>query len=140
MICTIRKKFQELVICWKIRKYVHYKIEDRGALRKTSDISSWQRAFSKYLDDLSCPHSDRTISPVTTDWLLGLAVRLVYGENPQRYRKCTRQTSSTSKDVAPSSNPLDSLDFDDEAMKAGITTLATLLQIPPHHDHKEVLK
>ncbi|KAF6018549.1 hypothetical protein EB796_023151 [Bugula neritina] len=135
-----QKKIQELVIWLEDQKIRHYKIEDRAALRKTSDISSWQRAFSKYLDDLSCPHSDRTNSPVTTDWLLGLAVRLVYGENPQRYRKCTKQTNSASKGVAPSSNPLDSLDFDDEAMKAGITTLATLLQIPPHHDHKEVLK
>ncbi|KAF6029901.1 C14orf166 [Bugula neritina] len=81
-----QKKIQELVIWLEDQKIRHYKIEDRAALRKTSDISSWQRAFSKYLDDLSCPHSDRTNSPVTTDWLLGLAVRLVYGENPQRYR------------------------------------------------------
>ena len=39
-----------------------------------------------------------------------------------------------------SSNPLDDIDVNDPDFKAGVTSLAGLLQIPPHSDHTEVLK
>ena len=49
-------------------------------------------------------------------------------------------TANGSSAAAASDNPLDNLDYDDPAMIAGITSVAMLLKIPPHHDHKQVLK
>ena len=41
---------------------------------------------------------------------------------------------------APSSNPLDNLDFEGAEFKAGVTSLCMLLHVPPHKDHLEQLK
>ena len=52
----------------------------------------------------------------------------------------SQSATNGSSAVAASDNPLDNLDYDDPAMIAGITSVAMLLKIPPHHDHKQVLK
>ncbi|KAK2165013.1 hypothetical protein LSH36_56g04029 [Paralvinella palmiformis] len=80
--------------------------------KELRDICSgeWQKSFKKYLDDLECPH-DPTNRTATLDWLLGYAVRLEYGDK-----------------------------VNDPDFKAGVTSLASLLQIPPHADHLTQLK
>ncbi|XP_067942143.1 RNA transcription, translation and transport factor protein-like isoform X2 [Watersipora subatra] len=134
------KQFQNLVIWLEDKKIRHYKIEGRKELRQTDDITRWSQTFQKYLKDLLCPYSAQEDRAVLIDWLLGLAVRLTYGESPNKYRKCTATHQPTTNGAAPSDNPLDSFNFDDPAVKAGITSVAALLRIPPHHDHIEVFK
>ena len=56
------------------------------------------------------------------------------------FRKYKPLPKQSTNGTVKSDNPLDALDYDHPAMKAGISSLAALLQIPPHHDHKEVLK
>jgi len=126
--------FRGLIVWLEDQKVRHYKIEDRAGLRNiTSD--DWQLAFKKYLDDLSCPIADAEKNALI-DWLLGYAVRLEYGDNVEKYSKVSSATAAAPKD----SNPLEKLDFNSPEFKAGVESLAKLLQIPPHPDHLVVLK
>ncbi|XP_014671876.1 PREDICTED: UPF0568 protein C14orf166 homolog isoform X2 [Priapulus caudatus] len=70
----------------------------------------WQEVFTQYLKDLECPVIDSDATTIL-DWLLGLAVGLEYGDH-----------------------------VDDPDFKAGVTSLAQLLQIPRHPDHLVTLK
>jgi len=54
--------------------------------------------------------------------------------------KSTSAPGSSSAQKTVSSNPLDNLDFQDPDFKAGVLSLATMLQIPPHPDHLVMLK
>ncbi|XP_018087583.1 uncharacterized protein LOC496146 isoform X1 [Xenopus laevis] len=102
-------EFRNFLVWLEDQKIRHYKIEDRGKLRNIHS-SEWPDQYEKYLNDVNCPFKvqDRQES---IDWLLGLAVRLEYGDNV--------------------SNP----DF-----KAGVMALANLLQIQRHDDYLMMLK
>lgn len=123
--------FRNFIVWLEDQKVRHYKIEDRTALRHVTN-PDWEQAFQKYLNDLGCtfPLDDRN---ALIDWLLGFAVRLEYGDNVEKYK-------SAGSKKAGLSNPLDKLDFNDADFKAGVASLAQLLQIPPHPDHLVVLK
>ncbi|XP_036162859.1 RNA transcription, translation and transport factor protein isoform X4 [Myotis myotis] len=102
--CKDETEFRNFIVWLEDQKIRHYKIEDRGNLRNIHS-SDWPKFFEKYLTDVSCPFKieDRQEA---IDWLLGLAVRLEYGDNVN--------------------NP----DF-----KAGVMALANLLQIQRHDDY-----
>ncbi|XP_036162848.1 RNA transcription, translation and transport factor protein isoform X3 [Myotis myotis] len=107
--CKDETEFRNFIVWLEDQKIRHYKIEDRGNLRNIHS-SDWPKFFEKYLTDVSCPFKieDRQEA---IDWLLGLAVRLEYGDNVN--------------------NP----DF-----KAGVMALANLLQIQRHDDYLVMLK
>ncbi|CAH1793182.1 unnamed protein product [Owenia fusiformis] len=133
--------FRNLIVWLEDQKIRHYKIEDRGPLRNIQG-GDWPVALSKYLDELKCPHkaTDRTMM---LDWILGYAVRLEYGDNVEKYKPLTWEKFSSTqseKRQAMSSNPLEDLDFESADFKAGVASLATLLEVPPHTDHKIVCK
>ncbi|KAL4237381.1 hypothetical protein ACF0H5_002099 [Mactra antiquata] len=137
------KAFRNLIVWLEDQKIRHYKIEDRAALRSL-ESTEWPKAFENYMNDLGSPYPASERNAIT-DWILGYAVRLEYGDDAEKFRSVTPQTlNSTSGNKTPaggvSSNPLDCLDFDDPDFKAGVTSLAMLLQIPPYHDHLEQLK
>jgi len=138
-----RAQYQNVVIWLEDQKIRHYRIEDRTVLREVDDSAKWTETFNKYLTDVSCPH-DQSNSTAVLDWLLGLAVRVNYSENPAKYRACKPANksalSANSSTPAASDNPLDNLDYNDPAMIAGITSIASMLKIPPHQDHQQVLK
>ncbi|KAK7104114.1 hypothetical protein V1264_018883 [Littorina saxatilis] len=128
-----------LVVWLEDQKIRHMKIEDRAALRDTAG-PEWSSAFQRYLTELNCPYADGK-KEVVVDWLLGYAVRLEYGDDAETFKSVTRATVDQAKRPgAPSSNPLDNLDFESAELKAGVTSLSMLLQVPPHPDHLEQLK
>lgn len=131
---TDDNQFKALIVWLEDQKIRHYKIEERGPIR---DIASaeWNKAFVQYTKDLGCPVdvSDRN---AVCDWMLGYAVRLEYGDNVEKYKSASPENIQQNK----TSNPLENMNFDDPDFKAGVMSIATLLQIPPHHDHKEVVK
>ncbi|KAH3844395.1 RNA transcription, translation and transport factor protein-like [Dreissena polymorpha] len=134
-------EFQNLVAWLEDQKIRHYKIEERAGLRNIAS-ADWSRAFDKYLRDLGCPYPPADRSAML-DWLLGYAVRLEYGDDVEKFRSVRPPKSSTAAGVPPggvSSNPLDNLDFNDPDFKAGVTSLAMMLQIPPYADHLEQMK
>ncbi|XP_005996050.1 RNA transcription, translation and transport factor protein isoform X2 [Latimeria chalumnae] len=107
--CKDESEFRNFIVWLEDQKIRHYKIEERGNLRNIHS-SDWPNHFQKYLQDVNCPFEapDRQ---ETIDWLLGLAVRLEYGDNVN--------------------NP----DF-----KAGVMALANLLHIQRHDDYQVMLK
>jgi len=96
--------------------------------------------FVRYLQDLGCPMPLVDDHAPLLDWLMGLAVRLEYGDNLEKYRSAVAPGSKKAGSAAAAANPLDSMDFNSADFKAGVASLATLLQIPHHPDHLVVLK
>ena len=41
---------------------------------------------------------------------------------------------------AGQSNPLEQMDFDGDEVKASVQSIASMLNIPPHPDHRQLLK
>ncbi|XP_045436689.1 RNA transcription, translation and transport factor protein isoform X3 [Pipistrellus kuhlii] len=107
--CKDETEFRNFIVWLEDQKIRHYKIEDRGNLRNIHS-NDWPKFFEKYLTDVSCPFKIQDRQEAI-DWLLGLAVRLEYGDNVN--------------------NP----DF-----KAGVMALANLLQIQRHDDYLVMLK
>lgn len=134
------KCIRAMVTWLEDQKIRHYKISDRDALRDT-DNPAWPKAFEQYLSELGCLH-DIQDTPAVMDWLLGYAVRLEYGDNQEKYKMASSEAVKKLKadGKGQSANPLDNLDFSDPHFKAGIASLAMMLQVPPHPDHLEQLK
>ncbi|XP_060552844.1 RNA transcription, translation and transport factor protein-like [Ruditapes philippinarum] len=139
----VENEFRSMIVWLEDQKVRHYKIEDRAGLRNI-ESSDWPKALENYVQELGCPYpiSERL---ALIDWMLGYAVRLDYGDEAEKYRS-TKPLTLGSSDAGKvpqggaSSNPLDALDFEDPDFKAGVTSLAMMLQIPPYHDHLEQLK
>lgn len=130
---TEEAAFRNLVLWVEDQKIRHYTIDDRTALRNITS-TDWMKAYQKYLEDLGCPFPNADRNAVI-DWMLGCAVQLEYGDNVEKYKAVSAASLSQK-----SSNPLENLDFNDPDFKAGVASLAQLLQIPPHLDHLVVLK
>ncbi|KAL8611085.1 hypothetical protein ACOMHN_064375 [Nucella lapillus] len=132
-------QMRQLVVWLEDQKIRHQKIEDRAGLRDTAG-ADWNSVFQQYLTELNCPHVGGR-KEVILDWVLSYAVRLEHGDDAEKYRTVTKETVEKALAAgAPSSNPLDNLDFQGAEFKAGVMSLAMLLQIPPHKDHLEQLK
>ncbi|UYV74492.1 C14orf166 [Cordylochernes scorpioides] len=164
-------KFRQLIIWLEDEKIRHRAIEDRAALHNI-ESPDWPTEFqqivpyqemelrmfifqivfcftAQYLQDLSCPLKEPDRAALT-DWLLGQAVRLEYGDNVQRYKDAAVQLAA--KSSAPQvvqANPLDNLDLcnkesgvavQSSEFKAGVAQLAKLLNIQNHPDHLVTLK
>jgi len=132
--------FPNLILWLEDQKIRHYKIEDRAALRNIQD-SNWATAAKNYLTELTCPY-ELSDKQAVIDWMLGYAVRLEYGDDVDKYKNITPEKFQQRKanKLGESTNPLDALDFEDAQFKAGITSLAMLLQVPPHPCHLEQSK
>lgn len=133
-------QLRQLVVWLEDQKIRHLKIEDRAGLRDTTG-ANWESVFQQYLSELSCPYLGGR-KEVIVDWLLSYAVRLEHGDNAEEYRAVSKEKvqKALAAGVQVSSNPLDNLDFQSAEFKAGVTSLAMLLQVPPHKDHLEQLK
>uniref|UniRef100_A0A1B6E935 RNA transcription, translation and transport factor protein n=1 Tax=Clastoptera arizonana TaxID=38151 RepID=A0A1B6E935_9HEMI len=138
---TDEKQVRCLVSWLEDQKIRHYKIEERKQLNNI-DSSDWPKAFMKYCQDLECPIQSNKIFE-QLEWLLGLAVRLEYSDNVEKYsnqtsEEVTRNTTNIPKVV--STNPLDNMDFESSEFKDGVNSLAKLLNVNPHPDHLITLR
>lgn len=129
-------EFRNLIVWLEDQKIRQYKIEDRAALRNVC-AGDWNNAFQQYLLDLGYTGPVEK-KAVMVDWVLGYAVRLEYGDNIDKFKDASAPAAQATSGKI--SNPLDNFDFNDPDVKAGIVSLSTLLQIPPHLDHIQVLK
>eukprot|EP00088_Acartia_fossae_P028248 TRINITY_DN2905_c0_g1_i11.p1 TRINITY_DN2905_c0_g1~~TRINITY_DN2905_c0_g1_i11.p1 ORF type:complete len:253 (-),score=78.29 TRINITY_DN2905_c0_g1_i11:391-1149(-) len=130
-------EFRGLVLWLEDQKIRHLKIDDRAGLRQVN-TPDWDKQFQSYLNSLECPKLTRREE--TIDWLLGLAVRLEYGDNKETYSKHNTQNVDMNggggdKPKLIHSNPLDNLDFTSPEFVAGVDKLADFLNIPKHPDH-----
>lgn len=133
--------YRTLVMWLEDQKIRHYPIEDRASLRNIGD-PHWEEAFHKYLDDLEClaPRND---PKSVLDWLLGLAAKLEYSDDPEKYQNATAENMKRNMQNAPRivhANPLDNLNFESQEFKDGVKSVARLLKVTPHPDHLVTLQ
>ncbi|XP_078675739.1 RNA transcription, translation and transport factor protein-like isoform X1 [Branchiostoma floridae x Branchiostoma belcheri] len=131
-------QFRNMIVWLEDQKVRHYKIEDRANLRNIQS-ADWPTAFKQYLEELACPvnHGDKS---AVMDWLLGYAVRLEYGDNVEKYRQVKAASVQKTPMPAPSADVLGSIDPSSADFRAGVASLAQLLQIPQHEDQLMLLK
>ncbi|XP_023342890.1 UPF0568 protein C14orf166 homolog [Eurytemora carolleeae] len=134
-------EYRTLVLWLEDQKIRHYKIDDRKGLRDIN-AESWPQAFNDYLTELGCTVLQKSPEEIL-DWLIGFAVRLVFGDDAEQYRKYNSEFISNLRADQPrlvSSNPLDNLDFTAPEFKAGVENLADFLQVTKHPDHLVTLQ
>ncbi|NXL67973.1 RTRAF protein, partial [Chordeiles acutipennis] len=131
-------EFRNFIVWLEDQKIRHYKIEDRGNLRNIHS-DDWPKSFEKYMKDVNCPFKIQERQE-TVDWLLGLAVRLEYGDNADKYKDSTPDGAKNTDNTAKNAEPLINLDVNNPDFKAGVMALANLLQIQRHDDYLVMLK
>ncbi|KYO47227.1 RNA transcription, translation and transport factor protein isoform X1 [Alligator mississippiensis] len=156
--CRDETEFRNFIVWLEDQKIRHYKIEDRGNLRNIHN-DEWPKSFEKYLKDVNCPFKLEERQE-TVDWLLGLAVRLEYGDNAEKYKDSTPDGAKNTDNTGKSAEPLINLDewnaasilkpsamtvwfalaVNNPDFKAGVMALANLLQIQRHDDYLVMLK
>ncbi|GAB1298793.1 RNA transcription, translation and transport factor protein [Apodemus speciosus] len=136
--CKDETEFRNFIVWLEDQKIRHYKIEDRGNLRNIHS-SDWPKFFEKYLRDVNCPFKIQDRQEAI-DWLLGLAVRLEYGDNAEKYKDLAPDNKKNTDNAAKNAEPLINLDVNNPDFKAGVMALANLLQIQRHDDYLVMLK
>ncbi|NXJ71306.1 RTRAF protein, partial [Rostratula benghalensis] len=136
--CRDETEFRNFIVWLEDQKIRHYKIEDRGNLRNIHS-EDWPKSFEKYMKDVNCPFKTQERQE-TVDWLLGLAVRLEYGDNAEKYKDSTPDGAKNADNAAKNAEPLINLDVNNPDFKAGVMALANLLQIQRHDDYLVMLK
>ncbi|KAB0340904.1 hypothetical protein FD755_024626, partial [Muntiacus reevesi] len=102
-------EFRNFIVWLEDQKIRHYKIEDRGNLRNIHS-SDWPKFFEKYLRDVNCPFKIQDRQEAI-NWLLGLAVRLEYGDNAEKYNKdLVPDNTKNADNAAKNAKPLINLD------------------------------
>ena len=84
------------------------------------DCEAWPSEFKKYLDRLQCPLPPSTPPGSVISWLLGTAVRLEFGEKPERFNKKQKVEDLNGKAGDGFSGP---------EFEAGVAALAELLKV-----------
>ncbi|XP_048586410.1 RNA transcription, translation and transport factor protein isoform X2 [Nematostella vectensis] len=123
---------RNLVVWLEDQKIRLYRIEDRESLRDIGN-ATWPKTLMKYLDDLQCPLKSREKSTVL-DWLLAHAIRLEYADNAEKYNSQSQRTASDTSKTTELTEALLNLTADDADLKAGVLSVARLLNLPEHHD------
>ncbi|KAM7133191.1 RNA transcription, translation and transport factor protein-like [Molossus nigricans] len=133
--CKDETEFRNFIVWFEDQKIRHYKIEDRGHLRNIHS-SDWPKFFEKCPTDVNYPFKIQD-QQEAIDWLLGLAVRLEYGHNAEKYKA---DNTKNGDNAAKNAEPLINLDINNPDFKVGIMTLANLLQIQLHGDYLVMLQ
>ncbi|NXE29399.1 RTRAF protein, partial [Ardeotis kori] len=136
--CRDETEFRNFIVWLEDQKIRHYKIEDRGNLRNIHS-DDWPKSFEKYMKDVNCPFKIQERQE-TVDWLLGLAVRLEYGDHADKYKDSAPDGAKNTDNTAKNAEPLINLDVNNPDFKAGVMALANLLQIQRHDDYLVMLK
>uniref|UniRef100_UPI00358F4836 RNA transcription, translation and transport factor protein n=1 Tax=Myxine glutinosa TaxID=7769 RepID=UPI00358F4836 len=137
--CSDENEFRNVIIWLEDQKIRHYKIEERGNLRNVHS-NEWPKYFEQYLLDICCPFNVKE-KIEAVDWLLGLAVRLEYADNVEKYKNVSVEVSSKNSAImGASSDSIMNIDVNNPDVRAGISALANQLQIPLHDDYLLMLK
>ncbi|XP_022119509.2 RNA transcription, translation and transport factor protein [Pieris rapae] len=132
--CEDEKEYRSVVLWLEDQKIRHYKIEEREGLRNI-DSENWKEAYDNYQNDLVSPVVDGTLNE-QLNWLLSYAVRLEFADNVSKYKDVKVEQPKQAAPNVVSSNPLDNLNFDSPAFKAGVDRVCTLVGVGPHPDSK----
>ncbi|KAB0338043.1 hypothetical protein E2I00_012782, partial [Balaenoptera physalus] len=109
-------------VCIEDQKSRHYKTEDRGNLRNIHS-SDQPKFFEKYLRDVNCSFKIQD-GQEGTDWLLGLAVSLEYGDNAENYKDLVPGNAKTADNATKNAEPMINLDVNNPNFRAGVMVQA----------------
>lgn len=133
--------FRKVIVWLEDQKIRHYTIEDRKKLRDITS-SEWPNTFEKYCNDIKCSITKNEIDQL--EWFIGYAIWLEFGDDCQKYQRVIGSKVKDKKELKvpsiKSTNPLDNLDFDSDAFKNGVNSIAKLLNVPKHSDHLVTLQ
>uniref|UniRef100_F7BMD5 RNA transcription, translation and transport factor protein n=2 Tax=Ciona intestinalis TaxID=7719 RepID=F7BMD5_CIOIN len=136
---SVVEQCKELVIWLEDQKIRHYKVENRVFL-KTANAKSWPAALEKYLKDVDYPFTKKNQNMVI-DWLLGLAVRLEYGDDVEKYNSVSPEKVEKPKENGASAkSPLQDINEKSMEFRTGVRSLAKVLDIPIHPDDTVTLE
>ncbi|KAL4104582.1 hypothetical protein QTP88_019876 [Uroleucon formosanum] len=136
-----QKSFRMLIL-WLEENVLHTYVPEKLTELQNVDSPSWDIAFKNYC--VSCSSPIKTNEAMDQlEWLLGLAIRLTYNKQKNKFDSETKKTLEVATDIPmiiPSDNPIDNLDVNSSDFKEGIEKLADLLNISKHPDHKITLE
>merc|ERR1712192_254407 len=97
-------------------------IDERVPLRAV-ESDAWPSQLTKYLERLQCPLPSTPSTPSTSiiSWLLGAAVRLEFGEKPERFNKKQKIENLNGREKAVGG-------FTGPEFEAGVAALAEILK------------
>lgn len=138
---SVSEDLKALVVWLEDQKIRIYKIEDRAPLRNATG-GSWNAAFKKYLEDLSCPHDSDTNFSAAVDWLLGYAVQCEFEDEREQNSDLKCGLSAAADAPALSTSPpsgaseKSALDVDprSKVFADSVQTLARILMVTTHPD------
>nr|XP_037850235.1 RNA transcription, translation and transport factor protein-like [Chlorocebus sabaeus] len=136
--CKDETEFRNFIVWFEDQKIRHYKLEDRGNLRNIHS-SDWPKFFEKYLRDVNCSFKIQD-QQEAIDWLLGLDVRLEYGDNAEKYKDLVPDNAKTADNATKNVEPLIHLDVNNPDFKPGVMAMANLLQVQCQDDYLVMLK
>lgn len=99
----------------------------------------WPKFFEKYLRYVNCLLKIQD-QQEAFDWLLGLAVRLEYGDNAEKYKDLVTDSATTADNATKNAEPLISLDVNNPDFQSSVIALANLLQIQQQDDYPVTLE
>lgn len=133
----VSEDLKALVVWLEDQKIRTYKIEDRAPLRNATG-ESWNAAFKKYLEDLSCPHDSDTNFSAAVDWLLGYAVQCEFEDQREQNSdlKCGLSAEAEPLAFPPGASEKSALDVDPKSKVFcdSVQTLARILMVTNHPD------
>ncbi|KAL0122280.1 hypothetical protein PUN28_007188 [Cardiocondyla obscurior] len=133
--------FRKVIVWLEDQKIRNYTIEDRQKLRNITS-PEWPEAFKKYCNDVNCPILENQVDQL--EWFIGYAIWLEFSDDCKKYQQITGSKVKDKTEVnvpsIKSTNPLDNLNFDSDAFKNGVNSVAKLLNVPKHSDHLVTLQ
>jgi len=118
--------------------------EENLTLLKDITSENWNKNFSTYLRDLSCPRT----TPITLtsphglyiiDWLLSRAINHKFEENATQINEDASIAISNASTTS-AIRAIDPAEFETPEVQAQIRKLAMILGLPEHADHKILLQ
>ena len=128
-----------LVLWLEDQKIRHYKIEHRARLHNLEG-AEWRTTFLQYLEDLECPYSYDAQPQIAIDWLLGAAVRYVYGDNCSGRTELKCGLGWVSESLEMLGRRAVDIDPLDKTFVTGVKALSKLLHVTDHPDPSVLLE
>lgn len=130
-------QFKQLIVWLEDQKIRQYLIEKRTKLKDVQS-TAWHQAFKEYLKDLNYPFSSDDRIEIT-DWILGYAVKMEYGDNVSSYQDVSGKNVQA-KRLADGKSAIQNVKDSDQQFKEAVRNLAKVLNIPLHEDDKVTLQ
>jgi len=129
-----QSQFRKTVMWLEEARIRLYPVEQRAGLREINS-PEWDKAFLKYLEDLSCaqpygPNMTPKQLNVVFDALLSQAITAEYADHASQYNAIKTSDVLQRKQAETKTDTATAIDCSSEQFQRGVAELATMLQLP----------